>query len=173
MIAILALATAGCLTSETEQYTISLNADGKSGTMTTIMRNIQSDDRDSLGQRGDFRELLRKWQEDSYLLENVKKQVYIKERALRLQRGVLVWREVALFADLRDLMSEYVHNDTLRMTFRSGEKVSAVNASVVENADTTILMWPMAARKLQVNIRHKDFHPTSDFVALFKAEVKK
>jgi hypothetical protein len=163
----------GCLTSESEQYTITLNADGKSGTMTTVMRNVQSDDRDSLGQRGDFKELMRKWKEDSYLLENVQKQVYIKERSLKLERRALVWRETALFVDVKELFGDHIRNDTLRITFREKERVTAENAAVTHRGDTTFVAWPLNVRRLVVTIRRADFHPTSNFVALFKAEPQK
>ena len=79
---LLPFAGLGCLASETTEYKITMNEDGKSGTIISIMRNVQSDESEDAKQAKDFDEAIRSWKGDDYLLERVHDGLYVKERNL-------------------------------------------------------------------------------------------
>ena len=163
-----AAAIAGCVVSEEDDYTVTLNADHTSGTLTVVRFNVQSDERDPVKQQEDFAELMKAWKSDAYLLEQTKEGVYVKERDLSARAGKLVWTETSLFADIGKLFTRDIVADTLRLSIGKGESVLATNGIVVRTADTTIVKWPVTTKSYRLRIRHDDFQPTSDFAAEFR-----
>jgi hypothetical protein len=59
-----AVLLAGCLVSEEDDYTMTLNEDGRSGAMTVVKYNLQSDQQEQAKQKEDFDELMREWRSD-------------------------------------------------------------------------------------------------------------
>ena len=164
---------AGCLISEIDEYFIRLNDDGKSGIITVIKRNIQSDQTEVAKQREDFDELVRDWRGDSYLLEKTEQGVYVKDRQLWVEKGKLTWKEISVFSDFRRLFHDVIRNDTVRLVFGKDEIILDTNGDVVQTRDSTIVMWPMKTREFVLKVQKKNFPQTSDFASKFRELTKK
>ncbi len=165
----LALSFIGCLVSETTQFTITMNDDGKGGTMVTVMRNIQSEETESDRQAKDFDEAIRAWKEDDYLLERMHNGLYVKDRALSLEGNQLVWRETAIFSDLGDVFRHEYKEDTLRFIIKDDQKIVATNGTVLATKDSTIVFWAVAkAKEISLTTRADSFSAKSDFASRFK-----
>ncbi len=162
------LLLAGCLISERDEYSIHLNADGKSGTVTVVKRNIQSDQPDPARQQADFEELVRDWQGDEYLLDKTGQGVYVKDRRLDVEGGVLVWRETSLFSDFRKLFQEAISGDSVRIVVGADETVVRTNGDVVQTRDSTTISWPPSTRDFGLTLQKRNFTAASDFTAKFR-----
>lgn len=164
---------AGCLISEIDEYRIKLNDDGKSGTMTILKRNIESDQTDPVKQAEDFDQLIQDWKGEQYLLDKTKEGVYVKERRLYLEREQLVWKEVSIFSEFNKLFRDEIINDTIRIMFKNDETVLATNGILVQTRDSSIVLWPTKTKEFVLKTRRNDFKATSHFAAKFKALAKK
>ena len=166
----LAFLLAGCLVSEVTEYKITLNADGKSGTFTTIMRNVESDSPDSATQRRDFQTLLDRWKGNQYLFDEMEKGLYVKERSLRLEKGKLVWRETAIFADLSKMIPEFSPDKPLKFPIAdtSGQSVRT-NGALTTVQDSLLIMWPPHTKKFELKTTQRSFTPSSNFAKLFRS----
>ncbi len=153
----------GCLTYETVDYRIHLNADGKGGTLTITYKNIESTSDDTAEQRKDFQELMDKWKGDEYLLERMNEGVYLKQRELKLSRGILVWKEVGIFSDVEKMKEGISYNDTARIAMGRDETVLSTNGVLLISKDSTVVMWPPHTRDFSLTVQNKDFKPTSHF----------
>jgi hypothetical protein len=163
----------GCLVSETTEFTISMNDDGKSGTIVTVMRNIQSGEADGERQEKDFDEAIRAWKGDEYLLERMHDGLYVKDRNLSLEKSVLVWKETALFSDVSEVFKREITHDTLRFVIKDDQKIVATNGTVLSAKDSTVVFWALqGAREISLTTRADSFNASSDFAALFKQYIK-
>lgn len=167
LVAVVAALLVGCLISEADEYRIVLNADGKSGTIYTVKRNIQSDQDTHAKQQEDFDNLIRDWKGDSYLLEKMKEGVYVKDRNLSIEGGDLVWKEVAIFADFHELFRDAVINDTVRIGFGNDQTVAATNGELIRTKDSTVVQWPPKTTEFILKVRKNDFRAASNFVERF------
>lgn len=169
----LALFFGGCLLCESTEYSITLNAEGKGGTIVTVMRNIQSGETEPAKQQKDFEQAIQSWKGDDYLLERMHDGLYIKDRSLSIEDNVLVWREKGVFSDLAEVFKREIKNDTLRLVIKGDQKIVATNGSVSPSNDSTVVVWSLdSTRQIYLKTKESDFHPTSDFAAKFKAYLK-
>jgi len=163
----------GCLVSETTQFTVTMNDDGKSGTIVTVMRNIQSDDSDPEKQERDFEEVLRWWKGDDYLLERMRDGLYVKERKLGLEQDSLLWQETAIFSDLTDVFKRDFRNDTLRFAIGEDQRIVATNGTVVKENDSTLVYWALpGTRTLSLTMKTGSFTVKSNFAERFRKYLK-
>jgi hypothetical protein len=169
----LAFAGLGCLASETTEYKITMNEDGKSGTIISVMCNVQSDESEDARQAKDFDEAIRSWKGDDYLLDRVHDGLYVKDRNLAIEDSVLVWKEKAIFSDLGDVFKHEFHNDTLKFVIKGDQNVVATNGTVVPGKDSTIIYWSLpASKEIFLKTKENNFAPKSDFAARFTAYMK-
>jgi hypothetical protein len=169
----LAFAGLACLASEITEYKIRMNEDGKSGTIISIMRNVQSDESEDAKQAKDFDEAIHSWKGDEYLLGRVHDGLYVKDRTLAIEDSVLVWEEKAIFSDLGDVFKHELQNDTLRFVIKKDQSVVATNGTVVPGIDSTIVYWSIpASKEIFLRMKQNDFAPKSDFAARFKEYIK-
>ncbi len=169
----LAFAGLGCLASETTEYKITMNEDGKSGTIISVMRNVQSDESDQTKQAKDFDEAIRSWKGDDYLLERMHDGLYVKDRSLAIEDSVLIWKEHAIFSDLGDVFKHEFQHDTLKFVIKGDQSVVATNGTVIPGKDSTIVYWNIAASKeIFLKTKENNFAPKSDFAARFTAYMK-
>ena len=167
---LMAFLAVGCLCTETTEYTVKMNEDGKSGTLITVMRNIQSSDDDPAKQDKDFEQAIESWKGDDYLLQRMKEGLYVKDRHLSVEGSVLVWKEEAIFSDIADVFKHEVENDTLRFIVKDDQKITSTNGTIRPSKDSTVVIWAMPkTREIILTIKENDFTPKSDFVAKFKA----
>ncbi len=166
----LAIIGLGCLAAETTEYKITMNEDGKSGTILTIMRNIQSDETDPGKQQKDFEQAIESWQGDEYLLDRVHDGIYVKDRSLSVEHNVLVWKEKGIFSELGDVFRHELKNDTLKFVVKGDQKIIATNGIVLLAKDSTIVYWVLpASKEMTATLKETNFSPKSDFVTMFKA----
>ena len=169
----LALFVVGCLMCETTEYRITMNKDGKSGMIVTIMRNVQSGESEQAKQQKDFDQAIQSWKGDEYLLQRMDEGLYVKDRELTIEENVLVWKEKAIFSDLADIFKREITNDTLRFVFRGDQKIVATNGVVQSVKDSTVVFWALpAAKEIILKTKENNFTPSSDFVAEFKTYMK-
>ena len=166
----LAFACLGCLASETTEYKITMNEDGKSGTIISIMRNVQSDESEEAKQAKDFEEAIRSWKGDDYLLERVHDGLYVKDRTLAVEDSVLVWKEKAIFSDLGDVFKHEFKDDTLKFVIKGDQSIIATNGIIVPGKDSTVVYWCVSpSKEIIFETKENNFSPKSDFAARFKA----
>lgn len=169
----LAFAGLACLASETTEYKITMNEDGKSGTIISIMRNVQSDESEDAKQHKDFDEAIRSWKGDDYLLDRVHDGLYVKDRSLEMEDSILVWKEKAIFSDLGDVFKHEFRNDTLRFVIKGDQTVVATNGIVIPGKDSTVIYWNIpASKEIYLKTKENNFAPKSDFAARFAAYMK-
>jgi hypothetical protein len=163
----------GCIISEYDEYRIILNIDGKSGTLYITKRNIQSDQIDPKKQQEDFDNLVQDWRGDQYLLEKTREGVYVKDRKLSHEGGMLVWKEVNIFSDFRWLFRDMIMNDTMRICFGKEETVVTTNGELIRTKDSTFVQWPLTMKEFTLKIQRNNFKPTSGFASKFKIYTRK
>ena len=168
-----ALFFVGCLMCETTEYKITMNEDGKSGTLVTIMRNVQSGESDQTKQQRDFEQAIQSWKGDDYLLQRLHEGMYVKDRNLTLENNVLVWKEKAIFSDLGDIFKHEFKNDTLRFIVKGDQKIISTNGVIQPAKDSTVVFWVLApSKEFFLTTKENNFTPASDFAAMFSAYVK-
>ena len=170
----LLLLLSGCLVSETIEYKLILNDDGKSGKVTVVMRNVQSDESDPDKQEKDFKELISNWKSDKYLIEQVEKGFYVKERKLYLEKGKLVWKETSLFADIRKLIPEYTSDNTTRISLgdTTGLQITT-NGKIIAEDDSTVIVWKPGTKVFEFKTTARNFTSTSKFAKRFQQYSKR
>ncbi len=167
---ILLVLLSGCLVSQVEQYTLVINKDGRTGTLTVVRRNLQSDSEDTTQQRKDFEELLENRSSDAYLLRQLDQGFYVKERSLKSEHGVLVWREKMLVADITKLLPDYQPGRPIHLTMHDTAGVSIrTNGHLLAKNDSLIIEWPADAERLELTSAKRQFSPASNFFARFQA----
>lgn len=158
---------AGCIISEYDEVTITINSDGHSGWMEYTRRNLQSDESTPQKQRHDFEELLSNWKSDAYLIEKVSEGYYVKDRSLKKENGVLVWREKLLFGDFQKILGSDVVGDSLRFRLEHSDAVVSTNGSLKRYDDSTVVTWAVRPGTFSLKLKRSEFTPTSDFPKLF------
>jgi hypothetical protein len=159
----------GCLVYQTIEYRLTLNNDGKSGSIWIEYTNIESSAADSVHQNEDFTELISKWKSDAYLLERMEDGIYVEERSLALRKGVLVWRETGIFSDVRKLKEGVKYDDTTRITISKDQTVLSTNGTAIIERDSTVVYWPPQTRDFRIKIQQRSFEPTSRFAEMFRS----
>jgi hypothetical protein len=172
--AILLLGFSGCLVSEVEQYTLVINSDGRTGVLTIVRRNIQSDSPDSAQQRKDFQELLDNRISDTYLLRQMEQGFYVKDRSLSFEKGVLVWKERLLVSDISKVIPDYRPGEPVHMAVHDTSNVSIrTNGRMTLQNDSLAIEWPAEATTLELKATKRNFTATSRFSALYQQYRKK
>ncbi|HTR81923.1 MAG TPA: hypothetical protein VMM58_09865 [Bacteroidota bacterium] len=162
----------GCLISETTEFKVTMNDDGKSGTIVTTMRNVQSGETDKEKQDKDFEEAINSWKGDDYLLERMHDGLYVKERDLSLKDSVLVWREKAIFADIGEVFKNEFNNDTLRFVIKDDQTIVGTNGTVLSSPDSSVVWWALpAAKEIYLATKENSFAPKSDFAGRYKSYI--
>lgn len=159
---------AGCIISEFDEFRLTINPDGKTGVLELTRRNVQSDESSPEKQQHDFKELLSDWKSDTYLIEQLSEGYYVKKRSLRIEKGVLVWKQQLLFANLRTILGSDVSNDSLHFRLEHSDVIVSTNGTIRRYPDSTVVTWPIAPGTFTLKLRRSQFTPTSDFVKLFK-----
>lgn len=163
----------GCLIYESVEYHLTLNPDGKSGTLVIRYSNIESSNDEPAKQKEDYQELMDKWKGDKYLLDRMNEGVYIKKRSLELKKGVLHWEEIGIFPDIGKMNDGISYNDTSHISLGKDEAVVSTNGTVLLSKDSTVVVWPPHTRDFRITVQNKDFHPTSHFAQKFREGLKK
>ena len=167
--AFLSLAFAGCLISEGTTYRLTLNSDHKSGSLSIVSTHVESNASDSAGQNKDFAELLSNWKGDGYLLGQMEKGLYVKSRSLKLERGRLVWREIAIFSDVSALIPNFNFNDTMRFPLRDTSGLVITSNGMLSSAHGgMVVQWKPHTTTFEVATRMREFSPLSSFAQQFR-----
>ncbi|HEY3215709.1 MAG TPA: hypothetical protein VGK93_04390 [Candidatus Eisenbacteria bacterium] len=161
-----AVGLSGCLTFREYDCELRLRPEAKAWEMTTTWYDLQSDEETAEKQRQDFEELIRVWKSDGYLLEGVHDGGYVKDRRLRIERGVLVGSETRLVDRNSRLESfELGPADTVRWKEPSLEVLSTNGTREIDGSGVT---WGPGSGALRLRTRNRDFKPRSDFARMFK-----
>ena len=168
-----ALFFVGCLMCETTEYKITMNEDGKSGMIVTIMRNVQSGETDQTKQQKDFEQAIQSWKGDDYLLQRLHDGMYVQDRNLTIENNVLVWKEKGIFSDLADIFKHELKNDTLRFVIKGDQKIISTNGVIHPAKDSTVVFWVLApSKEIFLTTKENNFTPSSDFAAMFRIHMK-
>jgi hypothetical protein len=169
-----ALLFGGCLISEVDQYTLLIDKNGKTGTLTVVRRNLQSDSEDSSQQRNDFQELIENRTSDKYLLTQLDQGFYVKERSLTMEKGTLVWKEKLLVSDISKVIPEYAKGSPIRMAIHDTSGVSIrTNGHFLLHNDSLVIEWPANTQRLELTSVKRQFATTSRFTARYQAYRKR
>ncbi len=169
----LSIAFGGCLVYQTIEYRLTLNSDGKGGSILIQYSNIGSSALDTAKQNEDFNELISNWKEDKYLLERMDDGVYIKQRSLTLRNGVLVWKETGIFSDVQKMKDGVKYDDTTRITVGKDQTIQSTNGTTLITKDSTFVFWPPHTRDFNIKIQQRNFEPTTRFAEKFRSLQKK
>ena len=169
LLLLLVFTCGGCLINERDEYVLKINPDGKTGTLTFVKYNLQSDASDTADQAKDFNDLMNNWKSDQHLIDQMKEGAYVKERDVRLEDGKVVWREVSLLADVGNILPHYSEGDTTRFKCdpENGEVVGT-NGTVIDMKDSIIVAWPPHTKEFVLRTKVKDFNPKSKFEEKFE-----
>jgi hypothetical protein len=169
LLLLFACSLCGCLIDERDEYMLKISPDGKTGTLSVIKYNLQSDASDTADQAKDFHDLINNWESDQYLIDQMNAGAYVKERDLSLEDGKIVWREVSLLADVGNILPRYNEADTTRFKCdpENGEIVST-NGTVIDMKDSMIVIWPPHTKEFILHTKVKDFKPKSKFEQKFE-----
>jgi hypothetical protein len=162
-------ALCGCLASEIQEEHFTIAPDESAGNYSVVMRNIKSDASAPAQQDADFRRLLELWRGDRYLLDRVRGGVYVRERHVALEGGVLVGREEGLFSDLAcvDLVLE--DDGRVLRALAGGLQVVATNGRVVQAGDSLEVWWPAETKEFRLTTREASFTPSDNLASRFRA----
>ena len=166
----LAFACLGCLASETTEYKITMNEDGKSGTMISIMRNVQSDESDEAEQTKDFEEAIRAWKGTTTFSSVFTTAFMSKTELLPSKIAFLSGKKRQFFPTWQMSSNTEFNNDTLKFVIKGDQSIVATNGVIVPAKDSTVVYWRVSALKeIIFETKENNFTPKSDFAAKFKA----
>jgi hypothetical protein len=163
------LGLTGCLTAETQEWSVTLHPDGHRGAYSVTLRNLQADGPTPHHQQQDFDTLVGLLTSDDYLLDRLRDGVYVKSRGVRIEAGILVAKETGLFSDPANVGVVVARDSTLRRSVESGMTVLATNGRVIQAGDSLYVRWPMRTQQMSLKLRQREFQPTASLVAKYRA----
>ncbi|HJW27758.1 MAG TPA: hypothetical protein VJ508_00740 [Saprospiraceae bacterium] len=151
-----------------------MNKDLKSGAFTITRRNVESNAVDIATQHKDFRELLANWKSDSYLLDQMERGLYVKRRAVSIEKNALVWSETAIFSDITKLIPNFNLNDTLRFPLHDTTGlIITTNGVLSTSPEGAAIKWNPYTTTFSVTTRMREFNPTSSFAGHLRHYLKR
>ena len=135
---------------------------------------MESNAADTAAQRKDFTELIANWKDDQFLLDQMDRGLYIKKRSVALERGKVVWQEMAIFSDIDKLIPNFDFNDTLRFPLHDTTGLTiTTNGTISSSNDGLVVKWNPHTDVFKVTTTMREFKPTSSFTERLRYYLKR
>lgn len=161
----------GCLTFETVEFRIVFNENSfTDGTIEVIYNNIQSSEAELNGQQKDFDELIRHYQGDQFLLDQISEGIYIKNRELYEKNGILIGKYKGIFRNLKlDSESLKTNNDEIVLLIESdANDVIETNGKIIKSDKNVFISWPKSQKELYWKSKMNGDGKTGSILAMFR-----
>ena len=148
-----------CLTYKTIQYTIDFTDNFDRGTITVAYADIRSSEKEKEKQIEDFDDLIRYYQDDELLLDQVNKGVYVKEIKLFEEDNKIMGYFSGIFQKLKIEDSEMkVRNGErfILLDISESEEVET-NGKVYRSEKTALVVWPIDQKHLMIKKTVQDY----------------
>jgi hypothetical protein len=169
-IMLIVLTMSSCLTYQTIEYAINFAENFNKGEITITYTDIQSTEKDTTKQHDDFEELIKMYQGDEFLLDQINFGIYVKERKLFEENGTLNARITGVFAKLG------IDDDELRvkgderyilLDVEHGDKIET-DGKLFRSKDKAFVTWPKEQRKIYLKLKKEINEPLFSITPLFQ-----
>jgi len=167
------IAASGCLTYKTYEVTAIFNDDFSLAEITATYTDVRSSEKDPDKQRGDFEELIKKYQEDSFLVEKAGGGIYVKERRIYEKDGILnagysgVFKRESLLKVNEDEQYVLIDIDI------EPDDIITSNGKVLRSKRTALLVWPKDMKKISYKVTKSNNQPTYSLLQFYKNWLEK
>lgn len=198
-IALAGFVLGGCLAYESAEYRFHVDPKTRMVHAHVTYRHFESDDSTAAGRRTDFEELVRDVTGDEQLLESARHKLYMRNRRLFLENGVVNGSYDVLAEDLEalggDLPPTLVFGDSSVYVLDSADSVLGTNGfhrtwseTLLSAPGDTIfpqqpdrdpahelrlVVWPKGADPMWVRVHMVDLRGRSGFAALYRDWVRR
>ena len=147
-----------CLTYRTVVFVLEFTDNFSSGKLTVTYENIRSSHKDPEKRTADFRELLELYEQDQFLLDQVREGIYVRERTLFTRGDTLIGRYSGIFERLNIDGHILDNNEKERfLTLElSSQQIIQSDANIVRDGDNVRLTWPTDRKKIWFSITETD-----------------
>jgi hypothetical protein len=161
----------GCLTFETAEFRIVFNENSiTNGTIEVIYSKLESSEAMQNGQQKDFDELIRHYQGDQFLLDQMSDGVYIKNRELYEKNGILIGKYQGIFRNLiLDNEPLKTNNDEFVLLIESeSNEIIETNGKIIKSEKNVFISWPKTQKELYWKSKMKGDPKTSSLLDMFR-----
>jgi hypothetical protein len=138
-----------CLTYRSIEFHINFNENFDRGTITVNYNDIQSSEEEAEKQEEDFNDLIELLFGDEFLLDNVNEGIYVKDRKLWKEDGILKANFTGIFQDLKLEDSELkIENEERMLILKNDGDTYECNGKVLHTEKNVIMVWPKDQREL-------------------------
>ena len=138
-----------CLTYRSIEFRINFNENYDQGKITVNYNDIQSSEEEAIKQEEDFNDLVELLFGDEFLLDNVKEGIYVKERKLWKEKGILKANFHGIFQELKLDDSELkIENEERMLILKSDGDTYECNGKVLQTEKNVIMVWPKDQKEL-------------------------
>ena len=166
------LMTSGCLTYQIYEVTAVFNDDFSRAAVTATYTDIRSSEKDSVKQREDFDDLIKKYQEDDFLLEEVGSGIYVKERRIFEKNGQINASYSGVFKQVEPLKVKGDERYILLEDVDPGDKIES-NGKVLRSKEIALLVWPKELKKISYKVTKAWDKPTYSLLHFYNEWLKK
>ena len=160
----------GCLTYETAEVRIVFNENSNNeGTIEITYTNLESGEALLKDQQKDFEELIKYYQGDQFLLDQMADDIYIKKRELFEKNGKLIGKYSGIFRNLKfDNEPLMTLNDEYIMVMDDDDEVAETNGKVVKSEKNVFISWPKTQKELYWKVKMKGEPQTYSLLEMFR-----
>lgn len=138
-----------CLTYRSVEYHITLNENFDKGTISVNYNDILSSEKEITKQENDFKDLIDLLFGDDFLLDNVDEGIYVRDRKLWNDKGVLKANFTGIFKNIKfDDRELKVENGERMLILKNDGDTYACNGKLLQTEKNVIMVWPKDQRDL-------------------------
>jgi hypothetical protein len=146
---ILLLLLQSCLTYRSIEYRIIFNENFDQGKIAVNYNDIQSSENEIEKQEKDFKDLIELLFGDEFLLDNVDEGIYVKDRKLWKEDGILKATFNGIFKELKLDDSELkIENEERILILKNDGDTYECNGKVLQTEKNVIMVWPKDQKEL-------------------------
>ena len=138
-----------CLTYRSIEYRIIYNDNFDQGTIIINYNDIQSTEEKSEKQEEDFNDLIELLFGDEFLLDNVDEGIYVQDRKLWKEDGILKANFNGIFKNIKLDDSELkIENEERMLILKNDGDIYECNGKVLQTEKNVIMVWPKDQKEL-------------------------
>jgi hypothetical protein len=139
------------------------------GTIEVIYTNIQSSESESEKQLEDFDILIKYFQDDQFLLDQLSDGIYVKDRKLFEHNGQLTGRYDGIFRNLKfDNEELKMANDEYIILIDDDHEIVETNGTIVKSEKNILISWPKTQKELYWKVKIKEKFQAYSLLKLFR-----
>ncbi len=138
-----------CLTYRSIEYRLNFNENFDHGEIIVNYNDIRSSEKEIAKQEKDFQDLIELLFGDEFLLDNVDEGIYVKDRKLWVEDGILKAKFNGIFKELKLDDSELnIENEERILIFKNDGDTYECDGKVLQTEKNVIMVWPKDQREL-------------------------